>query len=334
MRISLRLRYTDPKSLAQLVSAAEAVGLHGVWISEPWGFDAGPLLGWCAANTRQLVLGTHVASVFARSPAATAGMAASLWSLTEGRFRLGLGASGPAVVEGWHGTEYTRPLARTKDTIAVVRQALGGEPVDYRGTALSIPREGSKYRPMRFAQRNEQSLVPIYLGALGPKNQQLTAEIADGWTPTPYSPDHHATFAEPLVSALESNGRRIALAPVAPAAVGADRKAMHELERGWSAFYLGAMGEYYARAATRMGFGEMVDAVRSCWRSGDKAAAKRALEDDYLDAIGLFGPASLIADRLARYEAAGIDEVVLELRKKDLQDQLVDLSVLGRVGIS
>jgi F420-dependent oxidoreductase-like protein len=334
MRFSLRIRYTEPRSLVELVSTAEAVGLHGVWISEPWGFDAGSVLGWCAANTRRLMLGTHVASVFARSPAATAGMAASLWSLSRGRFRLGLGTSGPAVVEGWHGAQYARPLARTRDTIEVIRQVLSGSPVDFSGSTLSVPRAGSEFTPMRFAQREEHAQVPIYLGALGPRNQRLTAEVADGWTPTPYSPDHADVFADPLLSTLRANGRRIVIAPVAPIAIGTDRNRTIDLERGWSALYLGAMGEYYARAAQRMGFGEMVDSVRRHWCDGDRSAAKRALDTDYLDAIGLFGTPRRIAEQLRRYEAAGVDEVVLELRKKDLADQVADLKALGREVIS
>jgi len=114
MRISLRLRYTDRKSLTDLIATADEVGLHGLWISEPWGYDCSALLGWCAAHTDRLELGTHVSSVYARSAAMIAGLAGSLWSLTEGRFRLGLGVSGPAVVEGWHGVAFDRPVARTR----------------------------------------------------------------------------------------------------------------------------------------------------------------------------------------------------------------------------
>ena len=330
MRFSVRLRYADPKTLAELVTTAEAVGFYGVWISEPWGYDASALLGWCAANTRRLVLGTHVSSVFSRTPTLIAGMAASLWSLTGGRFRLGLGASGPAVVEGWHGTPYRQPVARTRDTIAVIRQALRGDPVDYRGAALSVPLAGTDRRPMRFAQAAGPVPVPIYLGALGPMNQRLTAEVADGWTPTPYSPDHHDAFAGPLLGALRGSGRKVQLAPVAPVAVGTDTAALLDLERGWSAFYLGAMGDYYAIAARRMGFGGVVDGVRTAGRARDRSAARRAVTDDYVHSIGLFGTAAGIADRLRRYEDVGIDEVVFELRKKDLADQVEDLVALGK----
>jgi F420-dependent oxidoreductase-like protein len=331
MKFSLRLRYTDRKALAELVSTAERVGLHGVWISEPWGYDSSALLGWCAANTHRLVLGSHVTSIYSRTPAAIAGMAASLWSLTEGRFRLGLGVSGPAVVEGWHGVPYDRPLARTRDTVAIIRQVLAGGSVSHHGETVSAPLAGSGRAPLTFARRTESTPVPIYLAALGPANQRLTAEIGDGWTPTPYSPDHHQAFAGPLEDETMRSGRSVVLAPVAPVAVGADRRTLHELERRWSTFYLSSMGDYYANAARRMGFGAMVDAVRLHRRDGDIAAARNAVTPDYIDSIGLFGSTAEIAERLQRYERIGIDEVVLELRKKDLADQIADLESLGRV---
>jgi F420-dependent oxidoreductase-like protein len=330
MRVSLRLRYTDRKSLADLVATADAAGLYGVWISEPWGYDCSALLGWCAAHTDRLQLGTHVSSVFARSAAMIAGLAGSLWSLTEGRFRLGLGASGPAVVEGWHGVPFDRPVARTRDTVAVIRQALSGEAVSYRGETMSVPRAQSRWRPLRFALQSGAAQVPIYLAALGPDNQRLTAEIADGWTPTPYSPDHHQAFAAPLLEALESTGRSVQLAPVAPLAVGADRAALHELERGWSALYLASMGDFYAAAVRRMGYADMVDDIRSHHDRGDRAAARQAVRRDYIDGIGLFGTPAAISARLHRYETVGIDEVVVELRKRDVADQLDDLRALGK----
>jgi F420-dependent oxidoreductase-like protein len=332
MKLSLRLRYTDRKSLTELVTTAESVGLHGVWISEPWGYDSSALLGWCAAHTEKLTLGCHVASVFSRSPAMTAGMAASLWSLTEGRFRLGLGVSGPAVVEGWHGVPFRHPVQRTRDTVNIIRRVLAGDAVSYEGETLSVPLAGRV--PLRFALREDSAPVPIYLAALGPANQRLTAEIADGWTPTPYSPDHHEQFAAALMAAREETRRVVALAPVAPVAVGHDRRALHELERGWSAFYLGAMGDYYANAARAMGFGAVVDAVRRHWHEGDRGAARAAVTPDYIDSIGLFGSRTEIADRLRRYERAGVEEVVLELRKKDLTDQIADLKDLGKVAMS
>lgn len=328
MLFSLRIRYANQSGLAELVRAAEDSGLAGIWVSEPWGFDAGVVLGWCAANTKRVLIGTHVASVFARTPAATAGLAGALQSVSEGRFRLGLGTSGPAVVEGWHGVPFAQPVARTRDTIRIVREALSGRPVRYAGETVTLPLGGA---PLRFAQVSDAIQVPIYLGALGPKNQHLTAEEADGWTPTPYSPDHHEAFAAELTKTTRENGRRVAIAPVCPVAVGADLRALLDLERRWSAFYLGGMGEFYARAAASMGYQTMVDRVVREWSGGDRAAARAALDESYVDSVGLFGSVDRIRDRIARYAAAGVDELVLELRKPDLADQLDDLRALREV---
>jgi F420-dependent oxidoreductase-like protein len=335
-RVSLRIRYADPKALAALVAAADDLGLHGVWVNEPWGFDAGTVLGWVAANTSRVLIGTHVLSVFARTPAATAGLAGALQSVSDGRFRLGLGTSGPQVVEGWHGVPFHKPLARTRDTVDIVRKALSGEPVSHDGASVTVPLPGGRGRPLRFSQLDGPTDVPVFLAAMGPQNQRLTAEVADGWSPTPYSPDCHDAFAEAIETGLAENGRRaeVTFAPVVPVAVGAGLDELLDLERGWSAFYLGGMGtsdeNFYARAARRMGHGPMVDAIAGRWQAGDRRGAKAAVTSEYADAVGLYGPPDRIADRLTRYCAAGIDELVVELRKPDLADQLDDLRVFWK----
>ncbi|HEV3353264.1 MAG TPA: LLM class flavin-dependent oxidoreductase [Acidimicrobiales bacterium] len=336
LSVSVRIRYADAKALAALVAEAEDLGLDGVWVNEPWGFDAGAVLGWVAASTRRMWLGTHVLSIYARTPAATAGLAAALHSLSEGRFRLGLGTSGPQVVEGWHGVPFDRPLARTRDTVEIVRRALSGEPVSHDGDVVTLPLPDSRGRALRFSQLGEPMHVPIYLGALGPKNQQLTAELADGWTPTPYSPDSHSAFAGDLEAALDRTHRRadVRLAPVVPVAVGDDVNALLDLERRWSAFYLGGMGSkeqnFYAAAARRTGHGPMVDRITERWQAGDRRGAKAAVTDEYADSVGLYGPPERIAERADRYRAAGIDELVIELRKPDLGDQLDDLRLFWK----
>jgi F420-dependent oxidoreductase-like protein len=333
--VSLRVRFAPGPAPGALVAAAEDLGLHGVWVNEPWGFDAGAVLGWVAATTRRVLIGTHIISVYARTPAATAGLAGALQVVSEGRFRLGLGTSGPQVVEGWHGLAFDRPLARSRDTVAVVRAALAGDVVEHRGEAVTLPLPGSRGKALRFSQLDEPLAVPVYLAALGPANQRLTAEVADGWTPTPYSPDHHQACAGPLLEALAETGRQVALAPVCPLAVGDDVEALLELERGWSAFYLGGMGtpkhNFYANVARVMGRGAMVERVARAWRAGDRSAARAAVDADYADAIGLFGPPERIRERLARYAEAGVDELAVELRKPDPDDQLDDLRRFWKV---
>ena len=333
--ISLRLRYSPTAGLADLVALAEDLGLHGAWVSEPWGFDAGAVLGSMAATTRRLVLGTHVTSVFARTPAATAGLAASLTTLSGGRFRLGLGTSGPQVVEGWHGVPFDRPLERTRDTVAIVRQALSGAPVAHAGRSVTVPLDPGD-RSLRFSQLDAPVDVPIYLAALGPANQRLAAAVADGWTPTPYSPDDHEVFAAPLVAALDEHGRQgaVRLAPVCPVAIGDRLPELLDLERGWSSLYLAGMGppgkSFYAAAARRSGHAAMVDAVQERWAAGDRRGAAAAVTDAYADSIGLFGSVERVRERLERYAAVGVHELVVELRKPDLADQLDDLRLLWK----
>ena len=335
--ISVRVRYTPGPALGEIARMADDLGLAGLWVSEPWGYDAGAVLGHVAAQTHRITLGTHVVSVYARTPAATAGLAASLAALSRERFRLGLGCSGPQVVEGWHCVAFDQPIDRLRDTVAIVRAALRGERVEHEGLAASAPRPGGRGRPLRFAQLDAAREIPIYLAALGPRAQRLTAAIADGWTPTPYSPDHHDVFAAPLLGELARCGRigAVSVAPVCPLAIDDDLDGAIDLERGWSALYLGGMGStegsFYAASATRMGYGAMVDAIRKHWDAGDRRRAQAEVDSSYADAIGLFGAPSRVRSRLDRYRAAGVDEIIVELRARDLDDQLEDLRQLWEV---
>jgi F420-dependent oxidoreductase-like protein len=295
------------------------------------------VLGWLASRTSRVLLGTHIVSVYARTPAATAGLAASLATLSGNRFRLGLGTSGPQVVEGWHGAPFANPVERTRDTIEIVRRALAGEPLEYAGATITVPLPGSRGKPLSFSQLDRPLEVPIFVAALGPKNQELTADIADGWTPTPYSPDAHAAWAGPLEARCAANGRRVgmAVAPVCPLAIGDDLDQLYKLERGWSALYLAGMGtrtqNFYAAAARRAGHGDVVDAVQERWFAGDRKGAGAAVSAAYIDGIGLFGSPDRIRERLERYDAAGVDEVVIELRKRDVADQIDDLRTLWKL---
>ena len=338
--ISVRVRYVPGPAIGKIARAADDLGLAGLWVSEPWGYDAGAVLGHVAAQTRRIMLGTHVVSVYARTPAATAGLAASLSALSGDRFRLGLGCSGPEVVEGWHGVAFDQPLERLRDTVAIVRAALRGERVQHEGRAASAPLPGGRGQPLRFAQLDAAREMPIYLAALGPRAQRLTAAIADGWTPTPYSPDQHDVIAAPLIEELTQRGRSgdVKVAPVCPVAIDLDTDAAIDLERGWSALYLGGMGSaegsFYAALATRMGHGAMVDAIRKHWEAGDRHRARAEVATGYVDAIGLFGSPERVRERLERYRTAGVDEIIVELRARDLDDQLEDLRLLWEVATS
>jgi alkanesulfonate monooxygenase SsuD/methylene tetrahydromethanopterin reductase-like flavin-dependent oxidoreductase (luciferase family) len=230
---------------------------------------------------------------------------------------------------------FDRPLERTRDTVAVVRQALSGAPVAHAGSSVTVPLHPGG-PSLRFSQLDGPVDVPIYLAALGPANQRLTAAVADGWTPTPYSPDDHEVFAAPLVDALAEQGRAgaLRLAPVCPVAIGDRLPELLDLERSWSALYLAGMGppgrSFYGAAARRSGHSAMVDAVQERWAAGDRRGARAAVTDGYADSIGLFGSVERVRDRLERYARAGVHELVVELRKPDLADQLDDLRLLWK----
>jgi alkanesulfonate monooxygenase SsuD/methylene tetrahydromethanopterin reductase-like flavin-dependent oxidoreductase (luciferase family) len=209
---------------------------------------------------------------------------------------------------------------------------LSGEPVRHHGPTTSVPLSDDQ-RPLRTALAGTAQLagVPVYLGALGPANQRLTAEVADAWTPTPYSPDHHDVLAAPLLGALKDHGRQVEFAPVCPVAVGPDVAALLRLERGWSALYLGGMGSFYGRAASTSGYGAMVETVRERFAAGDRRGARDAVSDEYADGVGLFGPPERLRERVTRYAAAGVHELVPELRKPDRTDQLEDMAAIRKV---
>lgn len=335
--VSLKLRFSTMESFAALGVEADRVGLHGVWLSEPWGFDATVLLGWLAARTERVLIGTHVLSVFSRTPAAFAGLAGSLQRASSGRFRLGLGASGPQVVEGWHGVPFAAPVARTRDVIAVVRTALGGDTVAIDGTSVSLPLPGGVGKALRFAQLGEPMTVPIYVAAMGDRNLQMAGAVADGWIPFPWAPRGAAAYEEHL--AVGRAGRSAALGPLALApsvSVGfGDVTHLRRMERSSIAFSLGAMGppgqNFYVDAVGRLGFGDVARMVQRRWLDGDRDAARDGVSDDLVDAVSILGDAELAERRLAEYRAAGVDELVVELRHRDLPSQLADVRTLAEL---
>lgn len=331
LRISLKLRFGTMRSFSRLAFAAEELGLDGVWLSEPWGYDATSLLGWLSAKTSRVLIGTHVLSVYSRTPAAFAGLAASLQVASDGRFRLGLGTSGPQVVEGWHGVPFERPVDLTADIVAIVRQALRGEVVEHSGRAVTLPRPGGPGKALPFAGLREPITVPIYLAAAGDRNLRLTANTADGWIPFPWSPESASTYGGVLEAALADRDQALAPLAIAPSGSVAfgDVAELRDLERTTIAFYLGAMGtgeqNFYVSAVARMGFGEQARQVQERWRSGDRAGAREAIPDELIDQVTLFGGADTVRARLDEYRRAGVDELVVDLRRRDTESQLADL---------
>jgi coenzyme F420-dependent oxidoreductase len=286
-----------PRDLVRLARAAEDAGYDSVWLPETWGYDSVSLLATLADRTSRIRIAAGVLNVYSRSAGLIAQTSATLQDLSSGRFILGLGTSGPRVIEGWHGTDYREPLARTRDYVEIIRLALSGERVDYRGRAVATSGFRLSVRPQS---------VPIYLAALGPRNTRLAGELADGWLPI-FAPRGHFT---PLLDDLRKGARdmgreerEIDVAAYLPGCTGARAE---RLLRQQIAYYVGGMGTYYADYLRRLGFGQLVSAVRQPWQAGDRAAAVQAVDEALLDLCTLGADARTAAERLEMYRREGV----------------------------
>jgi F420-dependent oxidoreductase-like protein len=314
MRVGLFLAYWPWFSADEQVSLsvlADDLGLDSVWISEAWGQDAVSVLGMLAARTERVGLGSAVMQIPARKPTATAMAAATLDVLSGGRFRLGLGLSGPQVSEGWYGEPFVRNLRRVREYVDVVRRALAREPV-----ALPLPpgEPGMGLgKPLRLLARPVQERIPIYLGAVGPRAIAQTAEIADGWLPAFLDPANADVLMGPLREGLERAGRdpsSLDVAAAVPVAIDEDPDAARDACRPWLAFYLGAMGarekNFYVDLADRYGHGDVAREVQARMLDGDRAGAAAALTPELIDATALVTTPAGLDERLAAYERAGV----------------------------
>jgi len=290
MRIGLFLAYWPWFTLdeqVELARLADELGLDSVWVSEAWGQDAVSVLGLLAGQTERIALGSGLMQIPARQPAATAMAAATLDAISGGRFRLGLGVSGPQVSEGWYGVPFARPLRRTREYVEIVRRALAREdPLEFAGDEWTLPVPGGLGRPLKLLARPVQDRIPIYLGAVGPKAIEQTGAIADGWLPFMLAPDQ----LELLGRGAQSAGRDLGdidVAPAVPVAVADDVDAARDMVRPWLAFYLGAMGarekNFYVEAAERYGHGESARAVQDAALNGDRVGAAGALTAELID---------------------------------------------------
>src|SRR4051794_30637227 len=297
MRAGLFLAYWPWFSLAEQVELAvlaDELGLDSVWISEAWGQDAVSVLGLLAGRTERVGLGSGLMQIPARQPTAAAMAAASLDVLSGGRFRLGLGVSGPQVAEGWYGVPFARPLRRTREYVEIVRMALARRTLRYEGDEWTLPLPGGQGRPLKLLARPVQDRIPIYLGAVGPKAVEQAGEIADGWLPLMLDPAAPEILMGALGRGLARAGRTrgdIDVAPCVPFAVAADPDAARDAVRPWLAFSLGGMGSreknFYVDAATAAGFGGPARACQDAYLAGDRESAAAALTPELIDAMAL-----------------------------------------------
>jgi F420-dependent oxidoreductase-like protein len=303
-----------------LVQEAERLGYASAWTAEAYGSDAVTILGWLAAQTERIKLGSAVLQMPGRSAAMTAMTAATLDQLSGGRFLLGIGSSGPQVAEGWHGQRFARQLQRTREYVDVVRMALRRERVRYAGETLQLPLPDGPGKALKLTIAPVQERIPIYIAAIGPKNTTLTAEIADGWIPTLFSPEHVAEF-RPLLDdgfAAAGDGKSLAgfdIAPTVPTLISDDLDAARDAMRHYLALYIGGMGSrkqnFYNRLVQRYGFEAAARRVQDLYLDGHKEEAAAALPGELIDAVSLCGPRDVVRERIARFRDAGVGTLIV-----------------------
>jgi F420-dependent oxidoreductase-like protein len=318
MRAGLFLAYWPwftPEEQVSLAVLADELGLDSVWISEAWGQDAVSVLGLLAGKTSRVALGSGVMQIPARKPTMTAMAAASLDVLSGGRFRLGLGLSGPQVSEGWYGEPFVKNLRRTREYVDVVRRALARE-----GVSLPLP-EGEAGlglgKPLKLLTAPVQERLPIYLGSIGPKAIVQVGEIADGWLPAFLDPSQPEVLFDPLDEGLARAGRTradIDIAAGVAMSVDPDLEAARNAVRPWVAFYLGAMGakhaNFYVDLAERYGMGHHASEVQEKFLAGDRLGAAQAVSDDLLDIVAVACTPDQVGARVAAFASAGVNTLL------------------------
>lgn len=319
-----------PDGLRRLAVRAEELGYDSIWTAEAWGADAFTPLAYIAASTSRIRLGTAIAQVYARTPGATAMTALTLQQLSEGRLLLGLGVSGPQVVEGWHGVPFNRPLAATRDFIAILRAALAGDTrVQHTGDVFSVPYTGPGAsglgRPLRTTLPAAPD-TPLFLAALGPQNTALAVEIADGLLPYLWSP-HHWTkvWGDVLAGAREG----FQVAPTVVAALGDDLAACRDEVRPRIALHVGGMGSkdrnFYKTLVVRYGFEEEAERIQDLFLAGDRAGATAAVSDELVDELALVGPNGHVREQLAEWRRCPISTLIVEPTSEHALEQLATI---------
>lgn len=318
-----------------LVREAEKMGLDICWVAEAWGSDAVSALGYYIACTDRMLLGSGIIQLSTRTPVAIAQAAITLSNFSGGRFLLGLGASGPQVIEGLHGQPFERPLGRMRETIDIIRQAIAGERIAYSGKAFQIPRTDSEAMPMRLSMGAEHR-IPLYLASLTPAMLRLTGEVADGWLGTSFVPEGADTayFAH-LDEGLARSGRTRAdldICQGAEVSFATDEKQLKQLIDGRKselAFSLGGMGSastnFYNQAYSRQGWSEVATAVKERWQTGDREGAAQLITDEMVLATTLIGTASMIRDRLQVWCDTGVDTVRVYPAGERLEERIATL---------
>lgn len=324
MRLGLSLGYqtawTTPADHLAFAREAERLGYSVVWAAEAYGSDSPSTLAWIAAQTGRIDVGSAVMQIPARTPAATAMTAATIDALSGGRFRLGLGVSGPQVSEGWYGVRFAKPLGRTREYVEIVRTVLRRETLEYRGEHFTLPLPGGPGKALRLGFHPPRTDIPIYLAAVGPKSLELAGEIADGWLGIFFAPDAAAEQLAAVAAGRARAGRTMAgfdVVPSVPVVVGDDAASCAELVRWYAALYIGGMGSreqnFYNQLATRMGYGAAAREVQDLYLAKRHRDAAAAVPLEFIDRTSLLGPRERIAERMREYAAVGVTTLSVSL---------------------
>ena len=328
----------DIKGAVEYVKAADQLGVDCVWSAEAWAQDACTSLAYMAALTKNIHIGTAIMQISARTPSMTAMTALSLWDLSDGRFRLGLGVSGPQVVEGLQGVSFAKPLTRLRETVEICKMAFRAEKIQYDGDIFQLPRPGGEGKALRL--EFPPCPIPIYLATLGPKALEFTGEAADGWLGTSFSPDHPGAHLDFIAAGAKKAGRSLAdidVTATVSVAIGDNVEELIDSRRMGVAFQMGAMGSkktnFYNEAIQRAGYQDDALAVQALWKEGKREEAAARVPDAMVTQFQAVGTADMVRERFAKYKAAGVNSISLRTDEKApmperiaLLEQIMDIA--------
>ena len=322
---------------------ADRLGYAVAWAAEAYGSDVPTVLSWVGALTERIGLGAAVMQIPGRTPAMTAMTAATLDTLSGGRFRLGLGVSGPQVSEGWHGVRFAQPLGRTREYVEIVQKALRRETLTYEGRHFTLPLPDGAGKALKLTVHPPRPHIPLYLAAVGPKNLELAGEIADGWHAIFFSPEHSGDLVESVRTGRRRAGKGTEenplegfdIAPSVPVVISDDVEAAAEAVRPYAALYIGGMGSreqnFYNRLACRMGFEEEAARIQELYLARQHRDAAAAVPFEFIDSTSLIGPPDRIRDRLKRYADVGVGTLSVAPFAGALDDRLAVVRTLAEV---
>jgi F420-dependent oxidoreductase-like protein len=342
MKLGVHIGYwglglTSEDQLA-IVQEAERLGYDSVWTAEAYGSDGATVLGWLAGQTNKIRLGSGIFQMPGRSAAMTAMTAATIDQLSGGRMILGIGSSGPQVAEGWHGQRFAHQLQRTREYVAVVRMALARERVQFDGETLTLPLPDGPGKALKLTIGTVQDQIPIYLAAIGPKNTALAGEIADGWIPTLFSPEHVSHLRPLLQEGAARSGRSLDgfdIAPTVNVFITDDLQGARDAMRPFIALYVGGMGSrkqnFYNNLVQRYGFEQAAAEVQDLYLEGKREEAMAAIPDELIDMVSLCGPKDVVRERLAIYRDAGVGTLGVTPLAFTKEDRLTQLRLVAEL---